>query len=337
MIGRLRVAVPFVLAIPDGAEFTNHPLDYSGLKVVFRRPEASGACPPSDAPGELKIDDKATFLADVLVVDFLKEKFERKEGCPVDPPLEVANVVVNSFLGRLRYLIKAAKIRPIDLSQAAWWLSYLDDEGKELPKEPGLMRGRGEIRASFTLMGVTPAVWDQIFEFPAGFETPEWEVLLLGARGALPETGQAIVLAATALEVFIATILDSLAKKKTISASLWSWINDRGFFLKEPSVEERFDVLLKEFCGTSLKENGHLWIEFKALKTARNEFVHGGAPKIGGRAVSTDRAEQLVASAVAIIDFVRSKLPDDLKWPRLEPKPFKSEALMPLRAVLPKA
>jgi len=45
-------------------------------------------------------------------------------------------------------------------------------------------------------------------QLPDGYEPPPWEVLLLDAIGELPNVGTAIVLSATALEVFIAAILN---------------------------------------------------------------------------------------------------------------------------------
>jgi hypothetical protein len=169
-------------------------------------------------------------------------------------------------------------------------------------------------------MSLPPAVWDDIFSLEPQFEPPQWEVLLLDARAALPEISAAVVLSATALEVFITSILDRLAAKRGVSAALWNWINDRGFFLKEPSTEEQFDFLLKELCGHSLKEDAELWGAFKAIRRARNTFVHGGVPLGSQGQITLNETTQLVINAQKIVAFVKSHLPDDLKWPTFQYK-----------------
>jgi hypothetical protein len=79
------------------------------------------------------------------------------------------------------------------------------------------------------------------------------------------------------------------------------WITKRGFFLKEPSTDEQFDVLLKIFSGKSLKDEPTLWEAFRNLKEARNNFVHKGRAEIGGKPVTSDVASRLVASTRDII------------------------------------
>jgi hypothetical protein len=129
------------------------------------------------------------------------------------------------------------------------------------------------------------------------------------------------VLAATSLEVFISVLLDNLASKRGMSISLWEWIRDReGKVLQQPSVEEQFDVLLKEFCGHSLKEEKPLWDAFKNIKSARNSFVHEGFAKIGKSILTSDDAAALLGRVNEIISTVREWIPEDLRWPAPQAK-----------------
>jgi hypothetical protein len=90
----------------------------------------------------------------------------------------------------------------------------------------------------------------------------------------LPEVGPALVLAVTALETLISATLNQLASSANLPSGLWEWINNRGDYRKEPSVEEQFDVLLRVLAGKSLRNQSDLWRGFKDLKEARNSFVH---------------------------------------------------------------
>jgi hypothetical protein len=88
--------------------------------------------------------------------------------------------------------------------------------------------------------------------------------------------------------------------------------------LKQPSIEEQYDVLLKEFMGHSLKENAALWQSFMTLKTARNKYVHEGVATIGGVPVTIDEALSLLRQVFAISEWIRDRLPADLQWQKFE-------------------
>src|SRR5262249_13656712 len=159
---------------------------------------------------------------------------------------------------------------------------YTNDDGSELEAQEGYRRRRGSLQFHWSFIGISPEVWDNIFCLPPEFEVPVWDGLRLDALAALPSVGTAVVLAATSLEVFISTLLDQLASKRGLSENLWTWVRDRdGRTLQQPSVEEQFDVLLKELTGHSLKEDAVLWEAFKNLKSARNSFVHEGTARLG--------------------------------------------------------
>jgi len=281
------------------------------------------AYPPvkSDRPAspedvdEAHIDGVRAFEADALRIDFEKESFDRREETRFDPPEDVIRDAINWFLTRLRYVAQASQVRAIDFPLVTWRMIYLNDDETELPKAEGLVRVRGGLRFSFNYIALNSKVWGGMHELPVDYEPPPWEELLLDAQSDLPRIGPAVVLAATALEVFIARKLDELAPLKPLSGELWEWINDRGNYLREPTVEEQYDILLQFFTGHSLKSEAGLWDLFMKLKRARNTFVHEGIAKVGGRPVSVEDARRLVAAASDVISKVREWLPEQLHWP----------------------
>src|SRR5262249_7249194 len=157
---------------------------------------------------------------------------------------------INSFLIRLRHVARAGHIRPIDFPACSWRIQYLNDDGTELERDDKLFRSVGTLEVSFRWTALNTPVWEDVHRLPIEFEPLPWEELLLDAHNDLPRVGPAMVLAATALEVFIANILDALAARSPVPAELWNWLNERDDnYLRQPSVEEQYDTLLKVFTG----------------------------------------------------------------------------------------
>jgi hypothetical protein len=315
MLARLHVLLPFRLTIPDGEQYTIYEYIDDGYIVRVFPPGRSDQQYPPEGFGDLKLNGSPAFQADALRIDFQKESFNRTKGLVFDPPEEVVRRAVNSFLIRLRHVTRAAGIRLIDFPGATWRISYLNDDESELEKDETFVRGRGGLQRSLSFIALTKAVWTDMHGLPADHEPPPWEDLLLDAQGDLPRIGPAMVLAATALEVFISWALDQLAAKGSVSVDLWRWINERGNYLREPTVEEQFDALLMFLSGHSLKAENRLWVSFIQLKNARNSFVHEGRASIGGVPVSIEAARKLVTTASEIVTKVREWLPVDLQWP----------------------
>ena len=315
MIARLHVLLPVWLTVPQGETFPIYEYADQDYRVRVFPPVKSDRVLPADRVSELRLDGVPAFRVDALRIDFQRQSFDRSEDLLFDPPKEVLGRAVNSFLIRLRYVIRAAAIRPLDFPLVTWRIQYLNDDESELEKVENLVRTRHGVEFSFSLVALNRRIWDDIQNLPVGYEPPLWEDLLLDAHGDLPRVGPAVVLAATALEVFSSHILNQLAAKQQLSGDLWNWISRRGDNLRDPTVEEQLDVLLKFFTGHSLKDDARLWESFKHLRTARNSFVHAGRASIGRSAISVETARTLVASAVEIVAKVRSWLPDDLQWP----------------------
>jgi hypothetical protein len=166
-------------------------------------------------------------------------------------------------------------------------------------------------------------MWDEVHSLPTDYVPPPWESLLLDATLSGVSSGNSIVLATTALEVFISHVLDGLATRRAQPNGLWEWINNRFDHEREPSLEEQYDVLLKVLTSHSLKEDRGLWQAFRDVKSARNSFVHEGIARIGKASEPVDpkTVRSLIHSAELVISKIREWLPDDMRWKQQDQKP----------------
>lgn len=284
----------------------------------------------TQTPSDITFDGKPTTQANLLRVDFLKASFDRRRsvtaGVPPkeslalgDPPITLAFDVLNQWLRRYKHRFRAPNVRLIRPSETFWVLQYLDDDEKELPSDPLLIKLRTGFHRRLEIAAIDSSIWDRVGEIPLEWEPWAWEVLLLDAPALLPEIGPAVVLAYASLEAFIDWALDNLAAATTVPAPLWSWINtrDNNFWLW-PRTTEQFDVLLKSLTGKSLKDDAKLWELFRNLATARHSYVHTGKAVIGQDEVTLDRAAELVAGAASIVDWVEGLLPAAVRRPPAE-------------------
>jgi hypothetical protein len=323
MLAKLHLQLPFELTLPDAVEFKLYSFESSEYRVQFEVPIRSGKPPVVE---HVTLNEKPAFQADLLTITFRKESFNRTAAPPeADPPEEFIQSVLDYFFGRLRYATNAFHVKSLNFSRCQSVLEYLNDDGSALPEDPQkkLIRRRIATKSSVSLVACDADVWDYIFSLPADFEPPAWHTLLLDSRAALPHVGTAVVLAATALEVFIAELLDVLAKGWPVPNMLWDWIKKRGNDIdKQPSVEEQFDALLMVMTGHSLKEERALWDSFQNLKTSRNKFVHEGIPRIGKNTPPVTEADALafIGQAEAIVAKTREWIPEKLRWPVYVPK-----------------
>lgn len=316
MLARLYILMPYKLTIAEGEEFPIYEVQDGDYKVRFLPPQRDPVMMFGRQPTGLTLNGKPAFEANVMRIDFHKEDFDRAAASPIDPPEDVIRRVVGFFHTRLRFTTQAAHASIVSFPWSQWRLDYRKDDGSELEAREGYVRGRGSLQFHWSFIGMSPEVWGNVFGLPTGFEVPVWDGLRLDALAALPSVGTALVLATTSLEVFISVLLDGLASKRGLSASLWAWIRDRGGkTLQQPSVEEQFDILLKELTGHSLKENAVLWEAFKNLRSARNSFVHEGIARVGQSTLTKDDAAVLVGRVDSIIATIREWIPDDMRWP----------------------
>lgn len=304
------------MVVPDGATYLAYSYDEDGYTIIARPPQKTDVPLPSDTPESIELDGKAGFAANAIQFDFIRSEFDRRrERAQPDPPVALMQRAVESLIARMRYVARAAQIEPLDfVKETIWSLEYLNDDGSELSEDPDLVRRLRGRHWTWSVVAVTPGIWDRMHELEKDWKSPVWDDILLDATNALPRIGTAVVLGATALEVFVADVLNRLASTGTIPVDIWKWINDRENWLKDPSTDEQFDALLKHFTGHSLKENSDLWQGFKELRTARNKFVHEGRALVGGREVDRIKAAELLANAAKTIDLVRGWVPAEHQW-----------------------
>lgn len=316
LIARLGVATRFLIAVPEGVRFTAYTYEDSGYQICAHPPMVSNVPIRADLPAHIEIDGQAGFVANALRIDFIKDRFDLSSDAN-DPPREVISRAIDSFLTRYRYVLRAPQIASSDFPNTTWRLEYLNDDGSPVQRGPGVVAGRGGLGYEIRYVAITSGIWEQMHELEPDWLPPRWNDLLLDANGALPRVGTAVVLAATALEVFIADTLDELSAHADFPQPMWDWVNHRGDWLKDPSTAEQFDFLLQYFTGHSLKEESTLWESFQNLRTARNTFVHEGAATLGRTRVivTPQQAAQLVKKAWDITEWVREKLPAEMQWP----------------------
>ncbi len=326
MIARLNVTLPFILTIPRKWSPKPHEYETNGYLIKFFPPTKSEFLKKDTRYEVCQINKISTIKADVLHIEFHKETFKRNKeafhnirGIESEPSYSLINRAINSFLTRLRYVTQCSSIRLIDFPNMNWNLKYLNNDGNPLDKKKGLVRTIiNQYDPHYPIIFIDKNKWDEIQTLLPDYIPPHWNTLILDARKLLPEVGPAIVLAATALEVFINQILNQLALRKDIQKEIWQWINNRDWWLKNPSVEEQYDKLLKILTGKSLKEEKDIWKALKNLKHARNSFVHCGVVKIGKRNITKIEAVKLINKTSEIIDFVETLIPPELKWATFE-------------------
>lgn len=327
MIARFTVAVPLDIVVPEGVPFNLYAWEEDGYRIVVHPPVKTDVPRTGPEPSSLKLDGEPAFLANGLTIDFYKATqadFDRtpKSTAPRgadntgagDPPLSLAIKSANSFLTRLRHVTRASQISLLPDNTVPWRFRYLNDDGSELTTQPGVFRGRFGTGVSFSYVSIDKAIWETVNSLPSDFQPPVWDGLRLDALAALPRVGTAIVLAATALEVFIQSTLDRLADGSSVPHDLWKWIHNRAYTNQEPGAADQFDVLLHVLTGHSLKEDQKLWESFINLKSARNAFVHEGVAKIGKTEVDAKKASELVHRVSDVINWVRERLPESARW-----------------------
>ncbi|MBN1461402.1 MAG: hypothetical protein JXA57_17885 [Armatimonadetes bacterium] len=316
MLARLHILLPYTLTVAEDEEFPIYEMTDGDYTVRFLPPQRDPSMMFGKRPTGLKLNGKSALEANVMRIDFHKEEFDRAIAGSIDPPEDVIRRAVGEFHSRLRFTARAAHASAVSFPWSQWRLDYTNDDGSELEAREGYLRGRGSLQFQWSFIGISPEVWKNIFDLPPEFAVPVWNGLRLDALAALPSVGTAVVLAATSLEVFISVLLDRLASERGLSNNLWTWIRDReGRTLQQPSVEEQFDVLLKEFSGHSLKEDTGLWEAFKNLKSARNSFVHEGIARVGKTSLTKEGAMVLVSKVDGIIERIRGWIPEDMQWP----------------------
>lgn len=319
MLARVKIPLTFALVIPaEGLKPYSY--DEGGFRITVRSPARNPAIRLPKEPGAVSIRGVPALVANTLVIDFLKDNFDRRKVAAAYEPSDQSIITAyNLVISKIRRVCKAYFAHPA-AERVPYEIDYLNDDGSELEPHEDYIRGRAEIRLDAQWATIVPDGWSALQQL-TDVDLVPWENLLLDARDQLPDVGAAVVLGATSVEVFIAHVLQVLAKKHADSmpaqfADLWDWASERPGqqFDKQPSVDEQLDVVLKVLSGHSLKEREDLWGVLKHLRTARNKFVHEGQPMVGDSVVTHQRAVQMLDAVRATFDLIRSWLPEELRW-----------------------
>ena len=345
MIARFRVLLPYHFYIPVNESLNPRTFEHRGYTIVLSPPiqavakyaDLDAVGPKADQvmdgliPAEpqvieefISVKGEQVFQANMLQIDFKKDAFDRdaKERNPkhFDPPLPLAFSIANSLLARIPTITQDSGLRTLQPSQTSWRIEYLFDDERPLDDDPSGRRltGRASAGLTFTARAITTEIWSGIAELPADYQPHAWETLILDAIGLLPDANAAVVLAAASLETFIGDALNILQAKSQIPTELWRWLDNRGHFLKDPSVEEQFGILLRTFTGWSLEEDEKLWEAFQSLRSARNSLAHEGVLSVSKKGkkkekLTLERAVELVHMAKEIIERIESYLPAQVR------------------------
>lgn len=336
MIARYSILLPFELTLDAELALPPLVLSIDGERVLVHQPtrallDADDLHAASDAPvGELAlklvpgpktptysvtVDGKPTIHANLLIVDFSRESFERRRDSPLtlpaDPPAERAIEAANELLRRIRVLARASNARLLNPDDVLWLLRYLKEDETPVDDDPRLYRERWVNLADWRLVGITPRLWTAVSALASGDVRRVWEDLLLDADALFAEAGPALVLAQSALETFARATLERLFQASGMPSRLWAFLFRDG---REPPLDAQLDELLVLLCGHSLKERNDLWEAYKTLKKARNSYAHGGEARIEGRPVTRTDLANLLVVVRDIIDWVETFLP--AKWRR---------------------
>jgi hypothetical protein len=260
------------------------------------------------------IDGQPTFLANALQIDVSKAAFDRATASD-DPPIETLFALANSLVNRLRSAGRYSAIHPIAKEGGFWRVEFLTDAGDQLEPEKDKVHARASAELLLRISGLSKSVWTAAGQLDRDFRLKPWESLLLDAEAHLPDVVPALVLTAAALEILIDNALSHVAPTDRAAGELWTFINNRGDYRKEPSVTEQWDKLLHALTGHSLKERQDLWEAFQNIREARNELMHVGILRVGDRPVGKDQAFTYIARAKEIADWVEGFLPQNVRRP----------------------
>ena len=361
MLARLRILLPFELAVPTDVRLKTYELATDDHRLRLHAPYRAklrhdllqlgrqhsiapreAFQPADDATTEdITIGGKPTELANTLVVDIFDADFlDRAEGAG-EREVELGFAAANAFLSAVRTLARAPHVRQVQPQTTVWHLDYLDDDIGRLESEEGLVQGRGGVSTHLQLFTVQAELWEAAVELASGgFEPSPWDTLLLDAVDLVPQGGPALALAYTAIETRAFTAADLLAAESSVGQQLWSWARERSedYSKDSPSVGEVLDPVLQALGGKSLKDDDpDLWKSFTELRRARNSFIHEGTPRISKRKrertdrrqeVDRDKTAELVGQASSVVRWIESLLPEQERTPTYERGPDKVSAVL---------
>jgi hypothetical protein len=273
---------------------------------------------PMMLSGDIAVGGHPLIMANALQIDLIRSGFDRmrlnaEQG---DSLRAHAIDLADGLLRRLRAVSGVSWIRSAADLIVATHLEFMNDDGARLVSDPLLYGQQMVPTLGLRLFIVSEETWKAVGQLPHDYQLPRWDALLLDAENALPHAGTTIVLAASAIE----TAIDEVIRHKVATRddrTLWDWVLDRGDYRKDPSLEEKLDVVLAALSGSSLKSMSALWKGFKELKQLRNSYVHEGKLMSGNRPIDMPAVLRLLQGARDIIAWLEAFMPETERRQRL--------------------
>jgi len=300
---RLEIAAPYQSFVTDADLST---LSQTSLVELLQKLGRNFA--PLVNPS-VRIDGRSAIDANVIAMNLRKSHFDRSvppkdDPTKMDPSVQTIFNLLNRLIVQIRAISKSPFVRPLNPESVIWRLDYLNDDGTELPSQEGMVRGRVVTGFQWRFCSLNEKVWTSLVELPLERDMPLWEFLYLDAVNALPDSGSAIVLAFSAVEVLISQVLAHHAHLNVKPFGIWEWLTDRAQYWREPSITDKVDRILAVLVGASLKDDQTRWETFRTLKRTRDTFVHTGEISLDPSAMNS-----LLMHAKGIIDWLAQYLP----------------------------
>jgi len=193
----------------------------------------------------------------------------------IEPFGEVALTALNNLIAVVRR--KARLYQVFDLRREDIDISIRDDDGKLLREDPmhaALVQQEQHQADSFDLVQQSSGWYQEVGD---ALQVPEpvslAQDLLMEAERALGQRfpRQAIATSHTAIETAASRLLNRGMTRRGIPD------DEIDHVLSTKSLIAKLDVLLRTYCGFSLKRDNHgLWKRFNQLSDMRNDIVHRG-------------------------------------------------------------
>jgi hypothetical protein len=329
MLARVQIPLPFDIIVESNQQFIVPTYEKNGYKIQIFPPRRDPTIASKREPVIIKMDDKDALLCNTIILHFYKPEFSRplfknSEKPDInDPPIELITEILNNFLLRLRWVIESPRVHPIDLRRNGWRIDYSNDDGSPLPPDDKIRSDLNHIIVG-NLPKINNEIWMETVFKAYEPQRSNWEDLALDAYDVLPQIGLSIMLANIAMEIFIPNVLNQLANEKGIpDYTWWEWISNRKN--KEPYIEDQYDSLLKILSNHSLKEDTQLWMAFKDLRKARNNFVHEGVASIDDNPLTENQTIELLQKMDLIFLKIRGWLPEKMRWELPKKRKYKIE------------
>ncbi len=228
MLCRVHVLLPYFISVVTGVSSRPIRFRVGGAAVLVYLPRASTvhqsdfglmakepitqltarlgpATPDPEQPSPIEINGVPAIQADLLTLEFRRRRFDRRAFTSPrtiaerlaqgDPSANVVVAAANKWLATYRSLARVHLVRSLDPSRTIWQSRYLRDDGSELRRRKGFIRGFNFTTETSGISILAPEAWDATRELADRFEPPAWDSLLLDAMASLPMIEPAIALA----------------------------------------------------------------------------------------------------------------------------------------------